>query len=154
MTPIAHVPISPKLVDSLYLEAVALADEARAYFDRGSAAERARLDPVTRVAFSCEALKVTTRLMHVVSWLMVRKAVEAGEMDDAEASAPERRLGRAADSSDSARLATLPGRLQEIIVRSGDLYERVGRLDAQLGGGAPDDGAGARALLDRLRSSL
>ncbi len=154
MPPIAHMPITSKLVDSLYLEAITTADEARAYFNRNGATDRARLDPVTRVAFSCEALKVTTRLMHVVAWLMVRKAVESGEMSEADAAAPERRLGRASDSDDPRRLALLPERSREIVERSRDLYERVSRLDAQLGGGTPDDGAGARALLDRLRSSL
>jgi len=153
MTPVPHTPITPKLVDSLYVEAMALADEARGYFDREGAADRARLDPVARIAFSCESLRITTRLMHIVSWLLVRKAVEAGEMTEAAANAPERRLGRAGDGDDPARLAFLPERSRDLVERSRDLYERVSRLDAQLGGSDADE-TGARALLDRLRSSL
>ena len=156
MTPVAHTPITPMLVESLYLEAMALADEARGYFDREGAADRGKLDPVARVAFSCESLKVTTRLMHVVSWLLVRKAVQAGELDAAEAAHPDRRLGRATDTEDGARLAFLPPKSREIVDRSRDLYDRVSRLDAQLVA-TPDEGeagSGARALLDRLRSSL
>lgn len=156
MTPLAHTPITPKLVESLYLEAMSLADEARGYFDREGAADRSRLDPVTRVAFSCESLKVTTRLMHVVSWLLVQKAVQAGELEAAEAAHPDRRLGRASDTDDPARLAQLPGRSRDIVERSRDLYDRVSRLDAQIGAEPSDGeaGGGARALLDRLRSSL
>jgi regulator of CtrA degradation len=155
MTPVVHTPITPKLVDTLYFEAMTLADEARSYFDREGADGRARLDPVTRVAFSCESLKVTTRLMHVVSWLLVQKAVQAGELSEGEAGAPERPRGRAAASEDATRIAFLPARSREIIDRSRDLYDRVARLDAQLLAPAPEpDGAGARALLDRLRSSL
>lgn len=156
MTPVAHTPITPKLVDTLYLEAMTLADEARSYFDREGAADRGRLDPVARVAFSCESLRVTTRLMHVVSWLLVQKAVQAGELDAAEAETPERRLGRATDSDDPVRLAFLPARSREIIDRSRDLYDRIARLDMQRVTMPADaeSGGGARALLDRLRSSL
>ena len=156
MTLPAHTPITPKLVESLYLEAMTLADEARSYFDREGATDRGKLDPVARVAFSCESLKVTTRLMHVVSWLLVRKAVHAGEIEAAEAGHPDRRLGRATDSDDPARLAYLPARSREIVDRSRDLYDRVSRLDVQLGTTAADHaaGGGARALLDRLRSSI
>jgi regulator of CtrA degradation len=156
MTSPAHTPITPKLVDSLYLEAMTLADEARGYFDREGAADRGKLDPVARVAFSCESLKVTTRLMHVVSWLLVRKAVQAGELDAAEAAHPDRRLGRATDSDDPARLIYLPAKSREIVDRSRDLYDRVSRLDVQLGASAGEGGpnGGARALLDRLRSSI
>lgn len=155
MTLVAHTPITPKLVDTLYLEAMTLADEARSYFDREGASDRGRLDPVARVAFSCESLKVTTRLMHVVSWLLVQKAVQAGEISESDAGAPERRLGRASDSDDALRLAFLPPRSREIIDRSRDLYDRIARLDMQLVTAPGDaEGAGARALLDRLRSSL
>ena len=156
MTLVAHTPITPMLVESLYLEAMALADEARGYFDREGATDRGKLEPVARVAFSCEALKVTTRLMHVVSWLLVCKAVQAGELNEAEAGHPDRRLGQASDSENSVRLAYLPTRSREIVERSRDLYDRVSRLDAQIGQLPPDGdaGSGARALLDRLRSQL
>lgn len=148
-----HTPITPKLIDGLYIEAMTLADEARSYFDRGGQADRQALDPMARVAFSCESLKVTTRLMHVVSWLLVRKAARAGELTEAEALAPERRLGRIADSDPAAVGAVLPVRAQAIIDASRDLYERVQRLDAQLVSSEPPESP-ARALLDRLQASI
>lgn len=150
---IEHTPITPKLVDGLYTEAMLLADEARGYFDSEGQDERAALDPILRVAYSCESLRVTTRLMHVVSWLLVRKAVAAGEMSESEGEAPERRLGRAGDSElDPARLAMLPPRCREIIDASRDLYERVKRLDAQMASATPQ--SPARALLGKLERSL
>lgn len=148
-----HTPITPKLVDSLYTEAMLLADEARGYFDSEGQAERATLDPVLRVAYSCESLRVTTRLMHVVSWLLVRKAVGAGEMTESEGEAPERRLGRAGDTElDTTRLKQLPPRCREIIGASRDLYDRVKRLDDQLALEVPL--SPARALLGKLERSL
>lgn len=149
----AHTPITQKLVDSLYTEAMLLADEARGYFDADGQAERSTLDPVLRVAYSCESLRVTTRLMHVVSWLLVRKAIAAGEMTEAEGEAPERRLGRAGDTElDTRRLNQLPPRSREIIDASRDLYNRVKRLDDQLAIEIPL--SPARALLGKLERSL
>lgn len=147
--------ITPKLVEALYLEAMALADSARQYFDVDGAEDRGGLDPLARVTFSCESLKITTRLMHVVAWLMVRKAVEAGELTASEAIVPARRLGRAGDAGgQDVRQDLLPPRARSLMAASIDLYDRVKRLDAQLGGDAPDASDDARARLDRLRASI
>ena len=83
-----------RLVDSLYVEAMILADEARGYFDERGRVDREALSPIARVAFTCESLKVTTRLMHIIAWLLTRRAVEAGEISHREARDPSRRLGR------------------------------------------------------------
>ncbi|MGB3723083.1 MAG: DUF1465 family protein [Pacificimonas sp.] len=125
--------LTPKLVDSLYTEAMVLADEARAYFDQDGKADREALGPIERVQFSCESLRVTTRLMHTVSWLLNRKAVAAGELSKEEGNHPDRRLGAAGEAAaDDAVMAELPERARKIIDSSRDLYERVKRLDANL----------------------
>lgn len=160
VVPTVHSPITPKLVEGLYFEAMTLADAARAYFDREGHDERAGLDAVTRVAFSCESLKVTTRLMHVVSWLLVRKAIQAGELSEEAAMTPERRLPRgdvaAPAVDDPERLMRLPTRARSLIDNSRDLYERVRRFDAQLDAAAAarEGPTGARALLGRLQQAL
>ena len=82
-----------RMIDTHYVEAMLLADEARAYFDEEGRAEREALDPLIRVSFSCESLKVTTRLMHVIAWLLTQRAVQAGEMAARDALDPSRRLG-------------------------------------------------------------
>ena len=74
-----------RLVDSLYVEAMLLADEARGYFDNAGKHERDGLDALGRVSFSCESLKVTTRLMHIIAWLLTQRAVQAGEIRFADA---------------------------------------------------------------------
>src|ERR1700759_371780 len=93
--------IHRKLVDSLYVEAMLLADEARAYFDEVGRDERDALDAMNRVAFSCESLKVTTRLMHVIAWLLTQRAVDAGELSVRDALDPARRLGEAPVNADA-----------------------------------------------------
>src|SRR4030095_10857080 len=93
--------LTPKLVDSLYVEAMVLADEARSYFDSAARDDRLRLEPVDRGGFSCESLKVTTRLMHVIAWLLTQRAVTAGELTRAQAGQTDRRLGPAPTSDDA-----------------------------------------------------
>jgi regulator of CtrA degradation len=144
--------LTPRLVDSLYTEAMLLADEARAYFDRHGREDREGLDPLVRVGFSCESLKVTTRLMHVVAWLLTQRAVEAGEISRIQARKPTRRLGDAPES-DPALLAQLPPAALALVEASRELYARVERLDANTLSQAPQPSP-ARSLLSRLERSL
>src|SRR6476620_5200339 len=95
--PQPEVRITSRLIDSLYTEAMLLADEARAYFDDAGRDERAGLHPFARVGFACESLKVTTRIMHIVAWLLTQRAIESGEIATVEGRPPERRLGHAQD---------------------------------------------------------
>lgn len=145
----AHDPrLQRRLIDSFYTEAMLLADEARHYFDEGGRAEREALAPMERVAFSCESLKVTTRLMHVIAWVLTQRAVEAGEMDWAEARQPIRRLGASPDTDDM-QLAALPEPARRLTQASLDLHRRVERLDAMA-----DEGASAASPVQVLQARL
>ena len=143
--------LTPRLIDSLYVEAMVLADEARAYFDSSGRDDRLALDPKIRIGFACESLKVTTRLMQVVAWLMTQRAVAAGELSNAQGSGPERRLGDSPDS-DEEILPRLPEAALALIRSSQDLYDRVRRMDE---GAAPEtQPSPARTLLSRLQRSI
>ena len=148
-----EIRLTARLVDSLYLEALVLADEVRGYFDQIGRADRETLPPLQRVAFSCESLKVTTRLMHVIAWLLTRRAVEHGEISVAQARAPSRRLGVAADS-DPTTLALLPEAAQTLIEASRDLYARVERLDQDIDLPMEPVPSPARSLLSRLERAF
>jgi len=149
----SHLPLTAKLVASLYTEAMLLADEARSYFDMSGRSDRDSLDPIDRVGFSCESLKVTTRLMHVIAWLLTQRAVEAGELSRTQARRPARRLGEAPDSDD-ALLAKLPEAAIALIHASRDLYARVKRLDKAGGPGVEPQASPARGLMSRLERSF
>lgn len=149
----AHDPrLQRRLIDSFYTEAMVLADEARHYFDEGGRAEREALPPMERVAFSCESLKVTTRLMHVIAWLLTQRAIAAGELPATQALDPARRLG-AAPSSDTEMLARFPAHAQGVIGSSIDLHRRVALLDAAHAGEMPVTSP-ARSMLDRLATAF
>ncbi|MFP5329709.1 MAG: DUF1465 family protein [Alphaproteobacteria bacterium] len=148
----AEVRITPRLIDSLYTEAMLLADEARSYFDDAGRDERDMLDPLVRVSFACESLKVTTRIMHIVAWLLTQRAIETGEIAYRDGRRPERRLGHAQDS-DPAVIERLPQTAQRLVTASSDLYLRVKRLDE--GGSAVDPPLSpARALMGKLERGL
>ena len=144
--------LTPKLVDSLYVEAMVLADEARSYFDVQAEADRGTLEPLARVGFACESLRVTTRLMHIIAWLLTQRAVAAGEISGAEAQTPERRLGEA-PPSDRALADAFPETARALIQASQDLYERVARLD-RISGEPQSEFSPARTLMSRLERSL
>lgn len=144
--------LTPKLVDSLYVEAMLLADEARAYFDKHGRDDRMALDPLVRVGFSCESLKVTTRLMHIIAWILTQRAVTAGELTPEQARKPERQLGEAVESDEEV-LEKLPESALELIRASSDLYERVRRIEEGTSVEEPPQSP-ARSLLSRLQRSL
>jgi regulator of CtrA degradation len=150
--PDPQVRITSRLIDSLYTEAMLLADEARSYFDDAGRDERSMLEPFARVGFACESLKVTTRIMHIVAWLLTQRAIESGEIATIRGRRPDRRLGNAQDS-DPAVVVQLPESARKLINASADLYARVKRIDeGQLETEIPQ--SPARALMGRLERGL
>ena len=150
--PQPQVRITSRLIDSLYTEAMLLADEARSYFDDVGRGERASLQPFARVGFACESLKVTTRIMHIVAWLLTQRALESGEIPMVEGRRPERRLGHAQDS-DPDVVSQLPEAAQRLITSSAELYARVKRIDeGNFDVEVPQ--SPARALMGRLERGL
>ncbi|HKY82550.1 MAG TPA: DUF1465 family protein [Sphingobium sp.] len=146
-----------RLVDGLYLEAMVMADEARAYFDLGEASEADMDDPLRRVSFACESLKVTTRLMHIIAWLLSQRAWQRGEITDADLADEKYRLGRAAET-DPAVAASFPFAARALIDGSQDLYDRVARLqdrmDRMTRPRAQAEASPARALMERLNTAF
>jgi regulator of CtrA degradation len=150
--PERQVRITSRLIDSLYTEAMLLADEARSYFDDAGRDDRSTLAPFARVGFACESLKVTTRIMHIVAWLLTQRAIESGEIPERNGRRPERRLGHAQDS-DPMVVDQLPESAQRLINSSAELYARVKRLDeGTVETEVPQ--SPARALMGRLERGL
>lgn len=149
--------IDQQLIDGLYLEAIVLADEARAFFDQQGEINRAELGRHGRLDYACESLKVSTRIMHSIAWLLVQRAVLCGELPESARLEEKYQLGEAQATEPILR-ATLPAEMEGLILVSEDLYDRVARLEDQLIERA-SQGVGAvpspaRDLLNLLESSL
>jgi regulator of CtrA degradation len=121
--------INPRIIESLYNEALVLADEARAAFDLSRRSDNASEDEdLTRIALSCEALRTTTQMMQSIAWLLNQRAYFKGEISELQL----RRHGRLpvkSDRSDPEQLAFLDEETCEIIACSERLYARIARLD-------------------------
>lgn len=145
--------LNPRIVDSLYCEALVLADEVRSQFDRARAAAEKAIgdgDDLDRVALSCEALRTTTRVMHCMAWLLNHRAHFAGELSELQL----RRHGKLISSfppSEAEVVARLPRPLQQLIGETERLYERIQRLENAWRG---TPAAGAPGALERLRERL
>jgi regulator of CtrA degradation len=120
-----------RLIDGLYVDAMVLADEARSYFDYRSDEHREALDRIARVEFACESLKVTTRLMHVIAWLLTQRAILNGELEESVRETENYKLGPAAITPPEASMR-FGEEMVELISASEDLYDRVARLERQL----------------------
>jgi regulator of CtrA degradation len=118
--------------DSTFDEALALTREARDYLVYQENADLNQLSPVGRMAASCESMRMTARMTQVVAWLLVQKAVHAGDLTREEASQPKYRLAGQEICDDIEPLAVepLPDRLAELLARSHQMYQRIARLDA------------------------
>jgi regulator of CtrA degradation len=81
--------------------------------------------------FSCEALRVTSRLTQVMAWLMLQRAVHYGEISAEEACLDCNRLsGRdVCLDTDATEDENLPLGLRSLLDRSYHLYVRVSRLE-------------------------
>lgn len=148
----AETQVTAKVIDALYVEAMVLADDARAYFDQFSREERDALGPMLRVAFSCESLKVTTRLMHVIAWLLAQRAQLNGHESGFPPNGDTPRLAGHPETDPQSVVGLPEGALKRIDA-SLDLYARVSRLDDHIRSSAPAHSP-ARALMDQLAKAF
>jgi regulator of CtrA degradation len=80
-------------------------------------------------------MRLTTRLMQLASWLLIRRAVSEGELTLEQALAEQRKIKLPVKGSDqpSRDFNTLPPRLKDLVEQSVKLQERIVRLDQMLG---------------------
>jgi len=123
--------LSRPIIEALYTEALVLADEVRAVFARGAhepeVGPGSSDDTMARLALSTEGLKTTTRMMHVLAWLLNQRAFFSGELNEEQV----RKHGTlpADRPSDPKALEALEPATCELIAESEKLHERIARLD-------------------------
>lgn len=141
-------------VENLYVEAMLLADEAHAAFaaqrDLGSIGVDGRRDSLMQVSLACESLKTTTRLMHIIAWLLHRRAMIAGD-PGAGANDSAARIGEPV-TPDWNICAAFEAPLRRIVATSERLFERIAALEA--GWDTPVAVAPVQQLLAQLEARL
>lgn len=147
--PIA-APVQRAQVENLYVEAMVLADEAHAAFAAQRDLGDFRRDGLMQISLACESLKTTTRLMHVIAWLLHRRAMIAGD-PGAGPNDSAARIG-APVAADWHICAGFDVSVRRIISASERLFERVRVLEA--GWNVPHAVTPVQALLAQLEARL
>ncbi len=118
---------------TVFREGMALVESAAAYLDGDGRKEARQLKPPHSLAYATESMRLTTRLMQLASWLLIRRAVTEGELTPEQAVEEQRKIKLPVEDSGPVRdLEALPERLQALIAESVKLQEHVVRLDQMM----------------------
>jgi regulator of CtrA degradation len=145
--------------DAIFKEGMGLVERTATYLDgQGRKEARALRGPVA-VLYATESMRLTTRLLELASWLMIRRALKEGEITPAEARTKRERVklrapGRPAHVKG---FAELPQGLRTLIETSYALNDRIFQLDRAIAvvvGDAlsPDNPVGAQ--MNRLEEAF
>jgi regulator of CtrA degradation len=117
--------------DKVFKEGMALVERTAAYLDGPGRQESKQLKSPLTLVYATESMRLTTRLLELASWLLIRRGVKDGEISTAEAAVRRERvklqpLGR---QSHVKSYAELPDGLRELIDESFALNDRILQLD-------------------------
>jgi len=120
---------------TVFREGMALVEAAANYLDGDGRKEARKLRPPHSLSYATESMRLTTRLMQLASWLLIRRAVSEGELTLDQAIEEQHKIKLPAKGTDqpSREFDALPPRLRDLIERSIKLQDRVVRLDQMLG---------------------
>jgi regulator of CtrA degradation len=122
-----------QLFAALFRDGMTLVDETASYLDGPGRLDSKRLERGAALVYATESLRLTNRLMHLASWLLLHRAVKEGEITLAQAHKEKSKVSLAAcQPGDAKSLALLPAKLQELIARSAKLQTEVRRLDTTM----------------------
>ena len=139
--------LSRPIIEVLYTEALLLADDVRATFALGTREPQEGESTAIRLALSTEGLKTTTRMMHLLAWLLNQRAFFSGDLSEHQVrnhgALPADRL------SDATQLELLEPETRALIAETEALHRRIARLDTAWRNGF-DMGSPARAIQQRI----
>jgi regulator of CtrA degradation len=145
--------------DKVFREGMSLVEQTANYLDGPGRTEARVLDRHGAIAYATESMRLTTRLMQLASWLLLQRAIAAGELTFEDARKEKHRISLAdiGKGHDLAGGDMLPQALKDLVARSLLLHQRILKLDAmvqlqQAEGPAPE--SPVHAQFDRLASAL
>ena len=133
MRPVAHAGESNNgqllFLPGVFNETLSLLFDAHHYFQSRGADEQATLSIRHRPIYATEMTRVTMRLTSVMAWIMVRRAINAGRIEEEKAAQDYRLDGPDICLETNTSFEDMPHYLNYLSDRSRTLYERVHRLD-------------------------
>lgn len=132
---------SSEQFDHIFREGMALVERTAAYLDGPGRKEAKTLAGAATVLYATESMRLTTRLLDLASWLLIRRSLKAGEINEEEAAKKRRRVklqafGRPAHVKG---YADLPAGLKGLIEESFLLHDRIVQLDRAMSLSADPD---------------
>jgi len=117
--------------DQVFKEGMALVERTAAYLDGDGRRESKGLAGPATVLYATESMRLTTRLLDLASWLLVRRALKDGEITAEEAQRKRSRLKLQALGRPShiKGYGELPHGLRTLIEASFSLHDRIVQLD-------------------------
>lgn len=127
----------------LYDEGMGLVEQAARYLDGPGRVEAGRLPAVIETLYTAESMRLTTRLMHIASWLLLQRAANSGEMtrDQVVAEKSKVRLDTVPVEEGTENWAALPETFRAIVAHSLRLQDLVRHMDEQIYGNGGGDAA-------------
>lgn len=117
--------------DQVFKYGMALVERTAGYLDGEGRRESRGLPSAVTVLYATESMRLTTRLLDLASWLLIRRALKENEISAEDAARKRERiklqsLGR---PQHTAGFATLPAGLRGLIQESFALHDRIVQLD-------------------------
>lgn len=120
--------------EKVFKEGMGLVEETANYLDGPGRADSKLLDRSGAIAYATESMRLTTRLMQLASWLLLQRAIAAGELGSDEARKEKNRISLSdiGRGSDIPGADQLPEGLTELVERSLRLLDRIKTLDMMI----------------------
>lgn len=120
--------------DQIFREGMALVETTASYLDGAGRRDSKALSPALAVVYSTESMRLTTRLLEIASWLLMRRSLKAGEISPEEARVKRRRIKLATiGRPDHVKgFGELPKELRRLIEASFALNDRIVQIDRAL----------------------
>jgi regulator of CtrA degradation len=138
--------------ERVFKEGMGLVEETANYLDSTGRADSKLLDRAGAIAYATESMRLTTRLMQLASWLLLQRAIAAGELATEEARKEKHRISL----SDIGRGNDIPGGdqmpdgLKNLVNRSLRLLERIKTLDLMISKNKSDEPANENPVANQL----
>jgi regulator of CtrA degradation len=125
---------SSEQFEKVFREGMSLVEETANYLDGPGRLDARVLERHGAIAYATESMRLTTRLMQLASWLLLQRAIGAGELTVEDARKENHRisLNDIGKGHDLAGGDDLPDALKALVDRSLALHQRIQKLDSMI----------------------
>ncbi len=125
---------SSEQFEKVFREGMSLVEETANYLDGPGRLDARVLERHGAIAYATESMRLTTRLMQLASWLLLQRAIGAGELTVEDARKENHRISLTdiGKGHDLAGGQDLPDALKALVERSLTLHQRIQKLDSMI----------------------